>query len=178
MDISAVQKMVDNEDIIFLSYGAFVSQTLISEMTGVLEKEVEGNNINVSISNNIISSFIELSQNIMNYFQTLENQESKALILVAKDENFDYHIHSQNIVSQADKEKIESKLLEIQSLDKEGIKSKFRDLRRSGKNTHSKGGGIGFYEMAKKCDLIDFNFKEIQKDRYYFHMQVTIVIKI
>ena len=179
MNINEVQKMVDNDGIIFLSYGGYLSQTLISGMTEALEKEAEANGINMTASNNIFTIFIELSQNMMNYSKTINDDDksprSQGLILVSKDQKFNYHIHSQNIVSLEDKNKVEPKLLEIQSLDKDGIKKRYRELRKSGQHTHGKGGGIGFYEIAKKCDNIEYNFTKIKEDRYYFHIKTTII---
>ena len=181
MNIKAVQKMVDDDGIIFLSYGGYLSQALISAMTEALEKEAAENGISMSVSNNIFTIFIELSQNMMNYSKSLhaDNNIVKAqgLILVSKDKDYNYYIHSQNIVSQKDREKVEPKLLEVQSLDKNGIKKRYRELRKSGRNTHSKGGGIGFYEIAKKCDKILYDFTEIQEDRLYLHIKTTIHTK-
>ena len=179
MNINEVQKMVENEGIIFLSYGGYLSQALISGMTEALEKEAEDNDISMGISNNMFTIFIELSQNMMNYSKSLKSSAIKpqGLILVSKDSNFNYHIHSQNIVSLNDKEKIEPKLKEIQSLDKDGIKNRYRELRKSGQHTHGRGGGIGFYEIAKKCDSIEYNFTKINEDRYYFHIKTNILTK-
>ncbi|MEA3228842.1 MAG: SiaB family protein kinase [Campylobacterota bacterium] len=178
MNMNKVQEMVDNNGIIFLSYGGYLSQTLISGMTEALEKEAELHNIGMSISNNIFTIFIELSQNMMNYSKTIDANNStlkpQGLILVSKSEDFTYYIHSQNIISNEDKEKVAPKLIEIQSLDKSGIKKRYRELRKSGKDTHSKGGGIGFYEIAKKCDKIEYKFTKINEDRYYFHIKTTI----
>jgi hypothetical protein len=179
MDIAQVQNIVDKDGIIFLSYGGYLSQSLISSMTEALEKEAQDNGVNMSISNDMFTIFIELSQNMMNYSKSLDSESNKSqgLILVSKDGDFNYHIHSQNIVSLEDKEKIEPKLLEIQSLDKDGIKKRYRELRKSGQNTHGKGGGIGFYEIAKKCDSIEFSFTKIQENRYYFYIKTTILTK-
>ena len=178
MNISEVQKLVDDDGIIFLSYGGYLSQALISAMTEALEKEAEDHGIHMGTANNMFTIFIELSQNIMNYSKSLDisdpSRVPQGLIVVSKDANYDYHIHSQNIVSLADKEKMEPKLQEIQSLDKDGIKKRYRELRKSGQNTHGKGGGIGFYEIAKKCDSIYYNFKQINEDRFYFHIKTTI----
>jgi len=179
MDIKAIQKLVDDDGIVFLSYGGYLSQALITGMTEALEMEAEDNGINMAASNNIFTIFIELSQNMMNYSKSLskDTKKSQGLILVSKDTNYDYHIHSQNIISLEDKEKIEPKLIEIQSLDKEGIKKRYRELRKSGQNTHGKGGGIGFYEIAKKCDSIEYDFTKINEDRYYFHVNTNILTK-
>ena len=179
MDITQVQRMVDKDGIIFLSYGGYLSQTLIAGMTEALEKEAEENGITMGISNNLFTIFIELSQNIMNYSKSLHHDKVRAqgLILVSKDKDDNYHIHSQNIVSEADKEKVEPKLQEILSLDKDALKKRYRELRKSGKNTHGRGGGIGFYEIARKCDLFDFTFTKIQDNRYYLYIKTTNKIK-
>jgi len=148
-------------------------------MSEALEKEAEENGITMSVSNNLFTIFIELSQNMMNYSKKIDSDALRAqgLILVSKDKEFNYSIHSQNIVSGADKETIEPKLEEITHLDKDGIKKRYRELRKSGKHTHDKGGGIGFYEIAKKCDKISYDFKKIQEDRYYFHIKTTLYTK-
>ena len=181
MNISKVQELVDNNGIVFLSYGGYLSQFLISGMTEALEKETEAHEISMSVSNNLFTIFIELSQNMMNYSKTLDDSniliKPQGLIIVSKDNQFNYFIHSQNIISLEDKERVEPKLLEIQSLDKDGIKKRYRELRKSGQNTHGKGGGIGFYEIAKKCESIEYNFTKINEDRFYFHIKTTIKTK-
>lgn len=179
MDIDNIQKIVENDGIIFLSYGGYLSQVLISGMTEAIEREVEDNNLSIGSSSNIFTIFIELSQNMMNYSKSINEKDMgikpQGLILVAKDKDLNYYIHSQNIVSQADKDKIEPKLQEIASFDKDGLKKRYRELRKSGQNKHGKGGGIGFYEIAKKCDSIEYAFTPINDDRYYFHIKTNIL---
>ena len=75
-----------------------------------------------------------------------------------------------SMIEIEDKEKIEPKLIEIQGLDKAGIKKRYRELRRSGENTHGKGGGIGMYEIAKVSDEIIYQFEAINEVKYYFTM--------
>lgn len=173
MNVDNIQNMVEKDGIIFLSYGGFLTQTLIAGMTEALEKEAEYHDLNMGVSNNIFTIFIELSQNVMNYSKSknINCKEVKAegLIVVGKDEPGNYYIHSQNIVAIEDKNKIEPKLKDIMTLSREEIKKKYRELRRSGKDTHGKGGGIGFYEIAKRSDEIKYEFKKINEDKYYFH---------
>ncbi len=179
MNIIKIQQLVDSDGIVFLSYGGYLSQTLISGMTEALELEAKEYGITMNVSNNLFTIFIELSQNIMNYSKAVESDAKRpqGLIVVSKDSDYNYYIDSQNIISSEDKEKIEPKLLEIQSLDRDGIKKRYRELRRSGHNTHDKGGGIGFYEIAKKCDAIEYDFTKINEDRYYFHIKTTTITK-
>ncbi|MBD3841673.1 MAG: hypothetical protein IE909_07280 [Campylobacterales bacterium] len=135
----------------------------------------------MGVSNNIFTIFIELAQNMMNYSKSADQNDTtikpEGLIVVSKFEDKTYHVHSQNIVSKADKEKLEAKLLEISTLDADGIKKRYKELRRSGKETHGKGGGIGLYEIAKRCDNLFYEFKKINDERYYFYLKTTIHIK-
>ncbi len=181
MNIKDVQKLVENNGIIFLSFGGFLSQTLITGMTEALEKEAEENNVGMGVSSNVFTIFIELAQNMMNYSKNKDMNcrviSPGGLIVVSKDTEGNYFIDSQNIVSIEDKEKIEPKLAEIVTLDKDGIKKRYKELRRSGKNTHKIGGGIGFYEIAKRCDKVEYTFESINEDKFYFHIKTEVKIK-
>ncbi len=181
MNINIIQDIVEEDGIIFLTYGGFLSQALISSMTEALEKEAELSELNMGVANNIFTIFIELSQNMMNYSKTqcedCNEMKSNGLIIVSKNSELNYTIHSQNIIDKTDKEKIEPVLEEIKKMNKEEIKAMYRELRRTGRNTHGKGGGIGFYEIAKRCDFIDFEFKSINENKYYFHFQAEVYNK-
>jgi len=178
MHINEIQSMVERQGIVFLTYGGFLSQGLIAGMTEALEKEAEYNNLNLGVSSNIFTIFIELAQNMMNYSKdkNLQASEFKAegLILVGKDNAGSYYIESQNVVDANDRAKLEPKLSEILTMDKEALKARYKELRRSGKDTHGKGGGIGFYEIAKRCDNVEFEFKPISNDKCHFHFKATI----
>lgn len=181
MKIDEVRQIVENEGIVFLTYGGFLSQSIISGMTEALEKEAEHNNLQMNISTNIFTVFIELAQNMMNYSKTHEEEcnevRSSGLILVGKSSEDHYYIQSQNIVSSIDKDKIEPKLMEIKTLDRDGIKKRYKELRRSGKDTHSKGGGIGFYEIAKRSNSIEYAFEKINENKFYFKFKSIIELK-
>ena len=74
----------------------------------------------------------------------------------------------EEILNKEDQEKIEPKLIEIQGFDKAEIKKRYRELRKSGQNTHEKGGGIGMYEIAKVSDSIEYEFVALNEDKYRF----------
>jgi len=179
MDICKIQKLVQNHGIVFLSYSGYMSQSLITAMVESLEKEAEDNNLTIKDSHNIFTVFIELSQNIMSYSKTdKEDDDSnkpEGLIIITKDENSNYYIHSQNIVSLDDKNRINKTMDDIKSLTKDEIKKRYKELRKSGENTHTKGGGIGFYEIAKKCDGLEYEFTKLNKNKYYFYVKTTII---
>jgi len=174
--VNKLESILEEDGIIFLSYGGSFTQSLIAGMTGVLEKEVEEAELSMKTSNNIFVVFIELAQNIMNYSKKMKNSvrfDPKGLIYVGKKEN-QYFVCSQNIISAQDKEKIKSRLQEIVKLSQDELKTLYKEVRRSGKNSHEKGGGLGFLEIARKVQKIEFEFEELSDERLYFKLCATV----
>ncbi len=157
-------------------YEGIMTQNVIASAMDNIEAKVE----NIGLLGIISTITIEYCQNMMNYSKGIrETDNDKTIVpagtIIVKYINYSYYeIVAINIISQEDKEKIEPKLIEIQSLDKKDIKKRYRELRKSGQNTHSKGGGIGMYEIAKVSDKIEYNFKSINNDKYYFTMKSIV----
>ncbi len=160
-----------------LDYEGILTQNIISHNIEIINYKIT----NMNLLNQISTTVIELTQNMMSYSksQDLECREilPEGFIEVTKDESNTYYIKSKNIISIEDKEKLEPKLNEIQTLSNDEIKKKYRELRRSGKDSHEGGAGIGFYEIAKRSDNIEFGFKQINEDKYYFNFSSIIYSK-
>lgn len=182
MNIEAIKALIEKDGIVFLAYGGFLSQALIAGMTEALEKEAEHSALSMGESTDIFTIFIELSQNMMNYSKAIDESSTKnkseGLIIVGRcdEDNKHYYVLSQNVIGLNDKEKIEPKLQEIELLNKDELKKRYRELRKSGKDTHEKGGGIGFYEIAKRSDKIEYSFTPVNAQKYYFQFKAYINI--
>ena len=175
-DMKQLETILEQDGILFLTYGGFLTQSLIVGMTEALEKETESSDLSMKLANNIFTIFIELAQNMMNYSKKVEKEgiDPKGLILVGKTAAGEYYVLSQNIVDLEDKKKIEEKLTKIEGLNRDEIKKLYRQARRSGKDTHNKGGGIGFFEVAKRCERIEYSFSKINDGRYYFQLKAIV----
>jgi len=177
-NINEIQNLVEKDGIVFLTYGGFLTQTLISGITESLEREAEHYHLNSGFASNIFTIFIELAQNMMNYSKSLDiskkSNKSEGIIIVGKESDNIFYIDSQNMVSEKDKNMLEKKLKELKLLDHQAIKKKYRELRRSGKAMHGKGAGIGFYEIAKRCSHLNFEFIKLEQGMYNFYFEATI----
>lgn len=124
---------------------------------------------------------IELTQNMMYYSKSkdLDCREilPAGLIEITKEDESVYHARSKNILSIEDKTRVETKLTEIKSLDQPELKKKYRELRKSGAHSHEKGGGIGFYEIAKLIQEFKYNFTEINEQKYMYEFKAIFSTK-
>jgi hypothetical protein len=161
-----------------VKYEGMMTQNVIASCMDNIEAKI----LNMGTMGVVSTITIEYCQNMMNYSKdAIEN--TREIIPAGEIEvqliNKEYYeIVARNIVSIEDKNKIEPKLIEIDGLDKSGIKKRYRELRKSGQNTHEKGGGIGMYEIAKVSDAIEYNFELINKDKFYFTMKSIVQNKI
>jgi len=168
--------ILNNDSELLLSYSGVFTQSLIAGMTGVLEKEIEASELPMKISNNIFVIFIELAQNIMNYAKKTNSKDKtdpKGIITVHKQENT-YSICTQNIITQDDKNKIEPLLKFIVSASEDAIKQQYKDIRKQNRNSEEKGSGLGFLEVAKKTQNIQYSFKDKGKNSFSFEICVVI----
>ena len=169
----SISKEDTTEEIV--KYEGVMTQNVISTCMDNIESKIE----NMSIRGVISIIIIEYCQNMMNYSKSISSVDINEIVPAGEIEvqnvNDEYYeIMATNIVSVEDKEKLMPKLVEIKSLDKAGIRKRYRELRKSGENTHSKGGGIGIYEIAKISDGIEYKFKQISEDRYYLTMKSIV----
>ena len=154
-----------NKEII-IEYDGILTQGIIAHTAEIIEKKI----LNIGMMGKISTVAIELLQNMMHYG---EGEGSFELI-----NYYDYYgIKAKNIVLKEGKNKIEEILLEIKSLDEAEIKKRYRELRRSGENTHGKGGGIGLYEIAKLVKSIEYQFVEVDENTYTYEFTAQIASK-
>jgi hypothetical protein len=160
MDLSFINSVIDKNAKLHMVYAGPLSQGLISEMTQMLEKEAQEASLSMTEATNLFTIFIELSQNIVSYaHRQTESYRIEGLLVVGqRQDSLDFFIQSQNLIRPEDRLRLEPKLREIKTMDKESIKKRYRELLRSGRDAHHKGAGIGFYEIAKRCDDIDYEF--------------------
>ena len=183
-EIGKQSDFIENHEDEIIKYEGVMTQNVIGSCMDNIEAKIT----NMSMMSTISTITIEFCQNMM--FYSKNNEEGSREIVPAgeievkyMDQEY-YKITATNIVSIDDKEIIEPILNDIATLDKTEIKKRYKELRRSGENTHEKGGGIGMYEVAKASTSIDFdftsvyNFKKINRDKFYFTMMSIIKPKI
>ncbi len=179
MDLYKLEHILESEGIIFVSYGGLLSQQIIVGMTEALEHESESNVLGMKTSHNILSIFIELSQNMLSYGHKMALLNShfnqKGLIIVGYEQaSTSYYILSRNIIKTTDMEAIKLKIEQLLPMNKDELKTLYRELRKSGKDKHEKGAGIGFIEIARRCDHIEYTFTKKDEDTHYFAFKAII----
>ncbi len=175
MNISKIRTVMAEEGIVF-SFSGMISQSLTSFMVETAKKQLEERGEDAKMTRNMFLIAIEQLQNIMSYSKDKDTSRgskyvSPGVMVIGVDKNKDkYYVLSSNEIVQSDKEKVSSKIDEINSMDKDQLRRFLREKLRSAEDKHDRGAGVGFIEMAKRSsEKLEYNFEEID-DKIYFHI--------
>jgi hypothetical protein len=70
---------------------------------------------------------------------------------------------------------LESKLSEINSLDKEGLKELYKSIIKSSQLSEKGGAGLGFVDMARKSgQKLEYHFNKIDDKYSFFSLKTKI----
>jgi hypothetical protein len=171
------EKLIKNnmeELLTFMCYSGYFSQKAIVALIESLEVQSLDVNLNQSVSKKLYIAFIELFQNIMKYSTKDYTQNCNTESIVIQHDEESYYVTATNNIDEKAKTKVKFTLDEIGMLDKSALNKRFNELRKSGEKTHDNGGGIGFYQIAKKASGIMYSIKKINDNVF----QLKIIVKI
>ncbi len=169
MRLQEIQSIVEEDGIIFLAYGSVLTQDIIASFASALEKDAMFSQLGLHVSSDIFTVFIEVSQNLLMYSRQHQNSPlGQGIIVLGRNQEGMFYVHSRNLVTAEDKELLTRRLQPIISMDRESIRKTYREFRRNGRQAHHGGAGIGFYEIAKRCEHISFAFDPADENRYYY----------
>ncbi len=180
MDLFEFKKLLDSEGVIF-SLSGTISQSILINVGDMLEKELEESGTRRHIIHNIFAVMTEQMQNVMSYSKDSRQTndhfvESSGLFVVGYNRQKNkYFVSSCNKMHARDKNRIRERLEKLSTMNRQELKAHYREVRRSGRNMHDRGAGLGFIEMAKRSsEPIDYRITEINDTEAFF--QITVYV--
>jgi hypothetical protein len=180
MDLFEFKKILDREGVIF-SLSGTISQSILINVGEMLEKELEESGTKRTIIHNIFAIMTEQMQNVMSYSMDRRKTtdhfvESSGLFVVGYSrEREKYFVSSCNRMYSSGRSVITQHLERINSLGKKELKAYYREVRRSGRNMHDRGAGLGFIEMAKRSsEPLEYSIYDVNEEESFF--QITVYV--
>lgn len=170
------------ENGVIFSFSGKPSQAIVSSIAETFEEKMQKSNVKFSVVQNIFSVFVEQIQNVMSYSPEHNEEENSEFLLdfsivaIGQDKNSDkYYVLSGNVVKIEEEMKIIEKINKVNSLEKSELRKYYKELRKSGVDSHDRGAGLGFIEMAKKAtEPLEFTFEKMDEDFTFFTLKVII----
>lgn len=180
MNLYKLKHILDENGILF-SFSGVLSQDILATFANAIGDELSKKDVKQSVVNNIFSIFVEQAQNIMSYskdnISNEDNQyESVGLVIIGFSvTKKKYFVASANNVATNGLEKLIHKIESVNGLNKDELKDYYKELRRTGKDSHDRGAGLGFLEMARKAtEPMIYQVTQLDEVTSFFEIQVFI----
>jgi hypothetical protein len=165
-----------NQKGVILSFHGNISQNILVEIGEMLEIQLQKDDIEQKVIFSLFSVLTEQVQNILKYSENNNDALKKGTAVMGfSEEKNKYFVASGNYINDKDKTRIFKKLEEINALSKDELKKLYRDLRKSGRDKHSKGAGLGFIEMARiGSEPLEYLIQKTEDNKNFFQISVYI----
>jgi hypothetical protein len=155
---------------IFFSFSGPLSQEVMVEIGSTLKQKMKLEEASKKTVIRVFSMVVENAQNIIYY-----SAEERHGIITVGTEDEHYFVLSGNMVKNEKVERLSKKLTKLKTMNKDELKTYYKEKRKNGPDEESKGGGLGFIEMARKASRpIEYSFKKIDEKYSFFSVKIII----
>ncbi len=163
----------------FFCFSGPLSETALSAISDAVKNRVFEASDKRSLATKIFAVFIEQAQNIIRYsaesIAADDENESMGIGTVAiSASQTGFVIEAVNPIRPGIIPKLERNLIQLKAMSGDELKVAYTERLKSGPPEGSKGAGLGFIQMARKCDRFNFEFAKEDEGSTLFIFKVEI----
>ncbi len=167
---------------ILFCYSGPISQTSLEGVGNTLRRNLEYEEAGNKATLSVFSIFVEQVHNILNYSaeklgygEDIDEGLRFGIIVIGREENGDYYVYCGNRIYNTDIPVLISKIEEVRRLNKDELKSLYKERRKMAPETGRKGAGLGLIEMARKSGKpLEYSFVTINEEFSFFSIKVVV----
>ncbi len=164
------------ENLILVYEGEF-TQEITKSVLAMAERNMDSMGEESGIKRKVFNVMVECLQNIVKHSEDPDLKAEKrhtAIFMIGKHKD-EYIITSGNSIKAENIEGLSTKLDKINSLDKEGLKTLYKDIIKNTDLSEKGGAGLGFVDMARKSgQKLEYDFQDINDKLSFFSLKTTI----
>lgn len=163
-----------------MMYEGTFNQEITKIVLALTEKKLDAEGLEVAVRKKIFNVMMESLQNICKHqYPDIDNKRlTHSIFMIGNKESKDTTIISGNVLTPEVIPVIKSRIDQINTLDKDGLKQLYRDVRINSTISEVGGAGLGFIDMARKSgNKLHYHFSEINDKLYFFTLKSTVANK-
>ncbi|MBF0447295.1 MAG: hypothetical protein HQL67_03755 [Magnetococcales bacterium] len=175
-----IRELLQNQGIVFC-YSGYMTESILSGIGKAIRQKMELEDTDTKTVRGVFSIFVEQMQNVIRYSAEREPEsapESSVLsygLLTVGREDHNYFVTCGNKIQQRDVARLNDQLTTIQKMDREQLKTLYKQILKGDVPEGSKGAGVGFVDIAKKATRpIEFDFLPLSEKHAYFSLKAYI----
>mgnify|MGYP000089732423 FL=1 len=163
----------------FFCFSGPLSESALSAISDAVKNRVFEASDKRPLATKIFAIFIEQAQNIIRYSaeSIAADDEIDAMgigTVAISGSDVGFIIEAVNPIHPEIIPRLEKNLIELQAMSGDELKVAYTERLKSGPPEGSKGAGLGFIQMARKCDRFKFKFAKDDEGSTLFIFKVEI----
>lgn len=168
-------KLMNENDIMLVYCGEF-SQELNKTLLSFTERKFMTENVEDNTRRKIFNIMVEVLQNISkNKVERSDKTPDIEAVFILGSNQDDYLLISSNLISNDRIGRLKERIDQVNSLDKEGLKLLYRDVRLNAAFSDKAGAGIGIIDIARKSEnRLGYSFEQINGEYSIFSLLIKV----
>lgn len=163
---------------VLLAYEGEVSQALILAMTGLIELEVVKSGEDSKVQKQLFHTLVEGLQNIMKHADPITGERAslfsgRGVVMLIRTKA-SYFVLVGNIVLNSRIPDMQNRLERLKNANEDELKALHRASLKGNEITDKGGAGLGLIDMARKAQEINYSFQNINPERSFYLLEVTL----
>lgn len=163
---------------ITLVYEGEITHQITKAFTSLTESNMAKESEDNSVQKKVFHVMVECLQNISKHADSFGSDDflfaGRGIFMVSKGKN-DYHVTTGNVIENDKIEELTEMLDHINSLDREGLKSLYKNQMKEGRLSEKGGAGLGFIDIARKTgNKLEFHFLPIDESSSFFLLTSSV----
>jgi hypothetical protein len=173
--IHSFHTLMDENNIMLVYCGEF-SQELNKTLLSFMERKFKAENVEDNTRRKIFNIMVEVLQNMSkNRIEKKEETPDVASLFILGSNQNEYTMISSNLIRNDKVGQLKERLDQVNSLDKEGLKVLYKDIRLSAAFSDNSGAGMGIIDIARKSEnRLEYNFENLDEEYSVFSLLIRI----
>lgn len=172
--IEELFKEMNHKNLILTYQGEF-TQDITKSVLAMAERNLESRGEQSVIKRKVFNVMVECLQNIVKHSYKGHNILDRAIFIIGEADET-YEIATGNFIETTETESLKCKIEEVNNLDKDGLKSLYKEIIKEKDGLSERGGaGLGLVDMARKSgNKIEFQFNKFDDSHSFFSLKTKI----
>lgn len=167
--------MVENQ--LLLAYKDNINEETSDQLIAMVDSKMIGFDEEKKIKKKVFNVLVECLQNVSRHAEPDKGQDHESsILLIGRNEN-SFFIITGNMMNNDKTEGLKAKLDQINKLNPEEIRDKYKELMTQMEFSDKGGAGLGLLDIARKsANKFEYDFRKLGDKKSYFTLKVSIPV--
>lgn len=167
--------MVENQ--LLLAYKDNINEETSDQLIAMVDSKMVGFDEEKKIKKKVFNVLVECLQNVSRHAEPDKGQDHESSILLIGRNDNSFFIITGNMMNNDKTEGLKAKLDQINKLNPEEIRDKYKELMTQMEFSDKGGAGLGLLDIARKsANKFEYDFRKLGDKKSYFTLKVSIPV--